>query len=198
MGGKVTIGGMISGVRTITTKSKQTMAFVQIEGLSGKTEVTVMPNVYSRFGTLCEEGSIVMVTGNLEISNYTASRGSDEDDEELLAGEKEEEEKNFQILADRLLSADVMLRGSASAKHTDNTRREGLHIVLKPEQMGMLEQIKSILTGSRGSYDVYIHANSSGSSTLLRLGPVYKSGDDALKVQRLESVLGKGSSWFVK
>lgn len=205
VGGKVTIGGMITAVRTITTKSKQSMAFVQIEGLSGKTEVTVMPNVFSRFGTLCEEGSIVLVTGNLEISNYTSSRSAEEDDEELTVAE-EEEEKSFQILADRLVSADTMLR-SATA-HSPKTPSEnaasqiGLHIMIKSEnvaqQINALGQVKTVLDNFKGANSVFMHVTSPGNSTLLRLGQSYSNDGDDKILQHIDSLLGKGSSWFVK
>ena len=43
-GKKVTVGGLVSSVRSIVTKSGTKMAFVKIEDKSNETEIVVFPN----------------------------------------------------------------------------------------------------------------------------------------------------------
>ena len=191
VGGTITIGGLITGIRTITTKSKQRMAFMQVEGIVGKTEVTVMPAVFSRYSALCEEGSIVIISGRLEISTFGSARSHEPEDEEGCL-EDEEEEKTYQILADRLDSADALLRLQAPKRNAEGGRYPGLHVEVRYNQAKIIGELREVLESSRGDLPVYVHAKLAEGEKLLRLGTAFCVGNDPLLFQRLESLLGRG------
>ena len=47
-GQTVTIGGLVTRLRTIVTKSGSKMAFVGIEDKSGESEIIIFPNLYEK------------------------------------------------------------------------------------------------------------------------------------------------------
>jgi DNA polymerase-3 subunit alpha len=66
-GQKVVLAGMVTDVRRIVTKKGDTMAFVALEDVQGKVEVTVFPKVHQKTETLWEADRIVLVRGKVEV-----------------------------------------------------------------------------------------------------------------------------------
>ncbi|MDE3088693.1 MAG: DNA polymerase III subunit alpha, partial [Chloroflexota bacterium] len=66
-GHMVTIAGVVTSSRVITTKKGDPMAFVQIEDPSGTTEVTVFPKTFSRTRELWHVEALVLVKGKVEV-----------------------------------------------------------------------------------------------------------------------------------
>ena len=63
----VVVGGIITGRKTKTTKSNNLMAFITLEDIYGPMEVIVFPTVLSKYSSLLEEESIVLVSGRISI-----------------------------------------------------------------------------------------------------------------------------------
>lgn len=59
------LGGIISSVRTILTKSGTRMAFVKIENKTSEQEVIVFPNLYETVGAKLVQDNVVKVTGRV-------------------------------------------------------------------------------------------------------------------------------------
>ncbi|MBU1682573.1 DNA polymerase III subunit alpha, partial [Patescibacteria group bacterium] len=66
VGKAIKIGGIITGVRKITTKKGDMMAIVQLEDPFGKGEAIVFPNAYSKVADKIVEDGILLVEGTLE------------------------------------------------------------------------------------------------------------------------------------
>lgn len=64
-GSKVTVGGLVSTVRSIVTKSGSKMAFVGIEDKLGESEVIVFPNLYEQVGAKLVQDAVIRVTGKI-------------------------------------------------------------------------------------------------------------------------------------
>lgn len=60
---QVKIGGLITSVKRIMTRTNQRMAFVRLEDMSGAIEVVVFPNLFKETGVLWEEDRVIIVTG---------------------------------------------------------------------------------------------------------------------------------------
>lgn len=60
---QMTVGGIISSVRTIITKSGSKMAFVALEDKFGEGEVIVFPNLFEQHGAKIIQDTIVTITG---------------------------------------------------------------------------------------------------------------------------------------
>ena len=78
----VTIGGIITAVRTILTKKGDKMAFVKIENKTDETEFIVFPSVFAECGGKLEVDNVVRVKGRV---NATDRDGNITSDVKLLA-----------------------------------------------------------------------------------------------------------------
>lgn len=63
----VTVGGIITGKKTKTTKSNNLMAFVTLEDLYGIMEIIVFPTILARYRELLADENIVLIGGRISI-----------------------------------------------------------------------------------------------------------------------------------
>lgn len=64
-GQQVTIGGLVTTLRSIVTKSGTKMAFVGLEDKTGESEVIVFPKLYAQLNDTLKQDAIVKVTGKI-------------------------------------------------------------------------------------------------------------------------------------
>ncbi|MCQ2570917.1 MAG: DNA polymerase III subunit alpha [Candidatus Saccharibacteria bacterium] len=64
-GASVIVGGLITGVRTLITKSGSKMAFVKIEDKVGEIEITVFPRTFEEVGAKLITDTVVKVSGKV-------------------------------------------------------------------------------------------------------------------------------------
>jgi DNA polymerase-3 subunit alpha len=64
-GKSITIGGIISSIRSIVTKSGTKMAFMKLEDKTGESEVIVFPNLYERLGAKLLQDVVIRATGKV-------------------------------------------------------------------------------------------------------------------------------------
>lgn len=64
-GSKVTVGGIVSAVRTIVTKSGSKMAFVRLEDKTNEGEVIVFPNLFEQVGAKLVQDAVIRVSGRV-------------------------------------------------------------------------------------------------------------------------------------
>jgi DNA polymerase III alpha subunit len=76
-GKKATIGGLISTIRTIITKSGTKMAFVGIEDKTGEGEVIVFPNLYEQMGAKLVQDEVIRATGKISARDRDGNLGTD-------------------------------------------------------------------------------------------------------------------------
>ncbi|HEY8393392.1 MAG TPA: DNA polymerase III subunit alpha, partial [Thermaerobacter sp.] len=65
-GARVQIGGLVQGVKRITTRGGELMAFVQLEDLEGSVEVLVFPRTYNEAAEALREDAVVIVRGRVD------------------------------------------------------------------------------------------------------------------------------------
>ena len=80
----MTIGGIISTVRTIVTKSGTKMAFVGLEDKFGEGEVIIFPSLFEQIGAKLVQDNIVQVTGKNSARDRSGNLG---DESKLIADE---------------------------------------------------------------------------------------------------------------
>jgi len=76
-GKKATIGGLISTVRTIVTKTGSKMAFVGIEDKTGEGEIIVFPNLYEQIGAKLIQDAVIRATGKISARDRDGNVGSE-------------------------------------------------------------------------------------------------------------------------
>ncbi len=65
-GERVVVGGVVTGVRSVITKARSTMAVATLEDLQGSVEVVVFPKLYEQTGATWQEGAILLVAGRID------------------------------------------------------------------------------------------------------------------------------------
>ncbi len=68
-GQNVTVGGIVTDVRTKTTRKGEQMAFVQLEDRTGDLEVTVFPRTYQQVHGLLQPEAKVLITGRAQLTD---------------------------------------------------------------------------------------------------------------------------------
>ncbi len=63
---RITIGGVVTAVRTVVTKAKATMAVATVEDLQGSLEVVVFPKTYEDTASSWTEDAVVLVAGRVD------------------------------------------------------------------------------------------------------------------------------------
>ena len=83
-GQSITIGGLVTTVRTIVTKSGKKMAFVGIEDKTGEGEIIVFPNLYEQIGATLQQDAIIRAVGKV---NARDRDGNMSDEAKMIADE---------------------------------------------------------------------------------------------------------------
>ena len=73
----MTVGGIISTVRTIVTKSGSKMAFVGIEDKFGEGEIIVFPNLYEKVGSKLVQDAVIRVSGKNSARDRDGNLGNE-------------------------------------------------------------------------------------------------------------------------
>lgn len=76
-GKALTVGGLISSVRSIVTKSGSKMAFVKIEDKTSETEIIVFPSIYEVVGGQLLQDSVIRVSGKVNARDRDGNLSAD-------------------------------------------------------------------------------------------------------------------------
>ena len=83
-GQTVTIGGLVTRLRTIVTKSGSKMAFVGVEDKSGESEIIIFPNLYEKLAGQLEQDVVITASGKVSARDRDGNLG---DEAKLIANE---------------------------------------------------------------------------------------------------------------
>ena len=128
----ITIGGIISSVRNILTKSNTHMAFVKLENKTSDTEVIVFPDLFSKVGGKIKQDAVIKVRGRI---NATDRSGRPATEIKIIA-------EDISVITDEELEnyrpTDKKLPGLEATKtQTRSTNvskaRKSTHSTLKPD-----------------------------------------------------------------
>jgi DNA polymerase-3 subunit alpha len=86
-GAFVRIAGIVTDIKTITTRSNQLMAFVTIEDLTGQMEIIVFPNTLEKYGDLLKPEFPVWIEGKLSVREDEAPKVITEMIKPIVKGE---------------------------------------------------------------------------------------------------------------
>lgn len=78
MDGKtVTIGGVVTAVRSITTKNGARMAFVKIEDKTTECELIVFPGVYEKLNSVWQQDQVIIAKGKVNYKDRDGNMGQE-------------------------------------------------------------------------------------------------------------------------
>jgi DNA polymerase-3 subunit alpha len=76
-GKKATVGGLVSTVRTIVTKSGSKMAFVGLEDKTGDGEIIVFPNLFEQVGAKLVQDAVIRASGKISARDRDGNLGTE-------------------------------------------------------------------------------------------------------------------------
>lgn len=78
MDGKtITIGGVVTAIRSITTKNGARMAFVKIEDKTSECELIVFPSVYEKLNSVWVQDQVVLAKGKINYKDRDGNMGQE-------------------------------------------------------------------------------------------------------------------------
>lgn len=130
-GAKVTVGGIITAVRSILTKSGSKMAFVKIEDKTTELEVIVFPKVFELVGAKLVQDAVLKIDGRI---NSTDASGNSTGEAKIMADEisivTDEELESYQSTGTKLKAP---TKGVAPRSRTSASRaRVASDMIAKP------------------------------------------------------------------
>ncbi len=117
---RLKIGGLITKVKRITTRTNESMAFAQVEDLTGSMEVVIFPSVFRQTISLWEEDRLVIIDG----------QGSTKDGE-------------FKVLVDRVTELRPDAAGTVD-------RKVQIQLSLESTTPAVFDELKHLLNSSPG------------------------------------------------
>lgn len=132
-GQKATIGGIITNVRTIITKSGGKMAFVALEDKTGELELIVFPNLYSEVGAKLQQDVVVKASGRI---NARDRDGNTTSDVKLIVDElqtvSDKELRNYESTGRKMTALKVRTGVGVSRQKAKTTKKVTSSTVVTP------------------------------------------------------------------
>jgi DNA polymerase-3 subunit alpha len=176
---EVTIGGMVTAVRTSFTKKGEAMLFVTLEDTSGTVSATCFPRTTTEFGKFLIPNAIVAVKGKAQHRERINKNESSEGDE---AGGGE---KNAQV---ELIvnSVEQVVQNAMAA----DARPRTFHVRLDGSNRTLLKMLKETLAGREGGSPLYLHVETEDGEYRVK-SPLLVDPEESLIVQ-VRQMLGGG------
>ncbi len=159
------VSGIISHLRTITTRKGDLMAFVDLEDMAATIEVIVFPSLFQKHRELIEEDKVISIKGRID---------KKEDQIKLIALELIELKKGEQVEAKG--DKDLVVRLSP----------------VQCKQTTML-RLKDILRSNPGPTPVLFELVENDSVTKMKIGPDFKVDNNNRLIAEIMELLGAGS-----
>jgi len=163
------VGGLISTIRTIVTKSGSKMAFVRIEDKYGEAEIIVFPNLYEKVGAKLIRDAVVRVEGKISGKDRDGNVGSDAKiiaddiqfitDQELRdyesTGKKMTQPKISKKIQTKRVVSETEPPISTLKSHIDASKKLYVHIN-DPDDHDSLLSLKKVCSNYSGESDIVL------------------------------------------
>lgn len=176
---KVTLCGMITEARRITTKKGDPMSVAKMEDMNGSISVTVFPRIYEQTTDLWVENTVVIVRGEVQVRNEEMNIVC-ESAERFQAVEEEMDRKQYQVWITLQRSGD-----DERSVSNDIMRLQDVYNCLRPTS-GQGEPGRT----GRDHYDILV-VNGEWQALLTPSDNTMYYSQEVH--EKLEAVLGKGS-----
>ena len=181
-GAEVSVGGLVASRRETQTRKGDRMAFLTLEDEEGRVDVIVFPDAYRQGAPLLHEEDPIVVQGRLELSEFAAEAGGEEEDEpdrrrvEVRRG-------GAKIIAAKIMPLRELRFAEKSSVHILLDRR-----VATREK---LEELRDILLDYRGPCPAYLHLmDPSRRETILEMSRDFSVKPCSELVEKVDRLFG--------
>ncbi len=168
----VTVGGVISSVREITTKNGQRMAFVRLADTTGDIELVLFPNAYQEDTDVWQRDKIIIAKGK------TSSRGQNGTTDEIKVIVDSATELNPELIQSK----------EAIKDGQDTVKRVYIRLTSSEDQATLMS-IKRIVDGHTGQTDVVLVIGDNQNQKAIKLPNRISNNTQTLK--QLETLVGQ-------
>ncbi len=196
-GKQVTVAGIISELREITTKNGQRMAFIKIADLNGEIELILFPNAYQQTTGIWERDRVVLVRGKINARDRDGNQTTDlkvmvDDAREVTA----EQAQAYQARGKAKKAPKPRKGGVAAPKKPseDSTQpslptMERLYIRLEDSKdQELLISLKETIDYHKGETEVVLVLGPAASKQIVKLPMRVERGDEVMA--KLSTLVG--------
>lgn len=177
------IGGLVTGVREITTKNGSKMAFAQIADFTSETEVVIFPKIYEQSNSIWQKDNVVTIKGKL---NGRGNGGNQElkfivDEAHIIDAETAAsyapsgKKMSFQVRKKKVAGSEVKI---SSGRSID----QRLYIRLEDSSnQPLLLTLKEKLDVHRGETEVVLVTGAKTQKQIIRLPQTISINEESLR-----------------
>jgi DNA polymerase-3 subunit alpha len=185
----ITVGGLITTVRKITTKNGATMAFVGLEDKTGQTELIVFPKAYEKSPYFFEPDNIIAATGKISARDREGRLTSEP---KIMVDTVRVIDPEVAARAPKLPPRQIAKPQEAQKPIPQPAQESSGQLIVRLENTSdqdILHGIKTVLSGHSGPTDAYLVVGVQ-SPKKIRL-PFKVTLSEAL-VEELSAIVGNG------
>jgi DNA polymerase-3 subunit alpha len=161
----VKLGGLVSGIKTMTDKKGRLMAFINLESLNGKVELIAFADAYEKYREYIKNDHPIFVIGTVNC------RG----------------EEDAKILVEEISPLHGLLNRKSKKLH--------VRINVSQHNADDLRNLKKLVSQHAGDCQFFLHLNDgNGSAKLIRSGSLRVSADREL-LDILKKTFGDENAW---
>ena len=169
-GKRVTVAGIMSGLKVRQLKNNNLLATALIEDVSGTVGVTVFSNAYSQYKSLLSSNEPVILSGKIA----------------------EREDRDTEIICEKISPMPEM---AINFKGTVKKYKSGLYIKVKNTECSEFEQIKKTLAKYKGDTAVFIVLTDTNKK--LEAPPTLRITPDESLFKEISTIIGENNVKFV-
>lgn len=174
----VTVGGIITKVKVITTKKGEMMGIVTLEDMIGQIDVTLFPKSFQQYRMLLKEDAIVIVKG--KVNRRERSFGG-------------EETVEISVLCDSVTPVNNVVNGSGNGEPKPEHQR-AVNIRINGLARPDIKTLKDMIGINSGDCNVYFHVTANGMPTKVYID--LKVDPNPRFLNDVERVVGKECVWL--
>ncbi len=157
------VAGLVVGLRTMQTRRGDRMAFVTLDDRTGRLELAVFAEFYTRYRELLVKDSLLVVEGQVSVDEYTGG---------------------FKMSAEKIYNID-QARTAFSARLV-------IDVDVGQAGNGFADELREILAPvARGSCPVYLRYHGAGAEAEIALGDAWKINPNGAVIERLARLAGE-------
>ncbi len=157
------VAGLVVGLRTMQTRRGDRMAFVTLDDRTGRLELAVFAEFYTRYRELLAKDSLLVVEGQVSVDEYTGG---------------------FKMSAEKIYNID-QARAAFSARLV-------IDVDAGVAGNGFADELREILAPvARGSCPVYLRYHGAGAEAEIALGDAWKISPNSVVIERLARLAGE-------
>ncbi|MCD6361723.1 MAG: DNA polymerase III subunit alpha, partial [Armatimonadetes bacterium] len=198
-GQELTVGGMVTALKPLTTRNGDPMLFFTLENLTSQVEVTVFPRTYQKLREkgVFEEDALIVIDAKLEMRSRTGANGEEVTDIKLVCN-------NARLLANARRVSEKR-RAEAEQAREERARRLAeavpprLNVRVRPTDIEeTLHSLRRIIETRPGDIEVVLRVPGPNGARRILLGREFAVSPNSGIREALEEIPGIEAVWFAR